>query len=133
MISIPVSVGEVVDKITILRIKQRMISDQVALGHVTRELDLLLRAVRAYDGFSIGIDLESRLHEVNQQLWTVEDDLREKERLSQFDDQFIRLARSVYILNDERAALKRQINQLAGSALVEVKSYKDYGITVIPG
>lgn len=116
--------GEVVDKVTILRIKERRLTDPLAVEDVRRELRGLLHAwsVEGYPDVDT-IEFYPRLVEVNQALWDVEDALRSHERAGDFGDRFVRLARSVYRLNDERAALKRAINHHFGSTLVEHKSY----------
>ena len=121
---IPVSVGELVDKITILQIKANRFSDE-ALSNVQRELTLL-EGVLAGCGVKLPTELVDALSEINQQLWTIEDDIREQEANSCFDDRFIALARSVYRCNDQRAALKRQINTATGSHLIEEKGYAAY-------
>jgi hypothetical protein len=122
-----VSWGELIDKITILEIKNQKITNPGALANVVKELSSLSAelAVHIKDNPAIQ-ELKNKLSGVNQNLWQVEDDLREKERSKQFDDQFIGLARSVYRLNDERAAIKRQINDFLRSELVEEKLYKSY-------
>lgn len=120
--------GDVVDKVTILRIKERRIADPDKVAHVVRELDVLL-AAWAETGHPAmeALDDWAGLAQVNEQLWDVEDDLRDCERRGDFGPDFVRLARSVYVLNDRRAARKRAINEALGSALVEQKSYADYG------
>lgn len=122
-----VSWGELIDKITILEIKNRRITSPEALANVVKELSSLSAAADIHiKGNPALQELKDRLSDVNQKLWQVEDDLREKEKSKQFDDGFIGLARSVYRLNDERAAIKRQINDFLRSELVEEKSYKSY-------
>ena len=127
MPQVPMSWGEVIDKITILEIKRGKLTAQAALANVGRELDLLSAVARdplAQDG---GLtDLKAELQAVNQALWDIEDEIREKEARQEFDAAFIALARSVYRRNDERAAIKRRINDLLGSELVEEKGYKSY-------
>lgn len=126
-VMVPVSWGEVIDKITILEIKARRFTDEAKLANVRRELDLL-RTVRDHE-FSDDsrlTDLASALEHINERLWNIEDDIRDCERRRDFGPHFVDLARSVYISNDERAALKRKINELAGSALTEEKSYATY-------
>ncbi len=126
-IKVPVSPGELLDKITILRIKSRRMSDPKKLSNVRLELDAL---ERIWSGSAYaGIDVESDVHAllaVNQRLWSIEDDIRDKERAQDFGAEFIRLARAVYMENDERAAIKRRLNLKLGSALVEEKSYREY-------
>lgn len=126
---VPVSVGEVVDKITILQIKEREISDPAKLANVREELRVLRDAYRGHVG-EPGTqveDLTARLLEVNRKLWDIEDDIRDCERARDFGEKFVALARAVYFTNDERARLKREINVALGSRLVEEKSYADYG------
>jgi hypothetical protein len=127
LIHTPVSYGELIDKITILQIKLGQIRDEAKLANVRNELELL-EATWSNDKASDTdiADEQARLRAVNERLWTIEDDIRLKERAQAFDDEFIRLARSVYIENDERAAIKREINLKLGSTLVEEKSYQDY-------
>lgn len=127
LIQVPVSYGELIDKITILEIKARQISDPAKLANVRNELDLL-NATWANDSASqtdIG-DERARLLAVNEALWDIEDRIRLKERAQAFDGEFVELARAVYFRNDERAAVKREINLKLGSQLVEEKSYQDY-------
>ena len=124
LISIPVSLGELVDKITILQIKARHLRGE-ALGHVQQELALLQQALQS-TGVALDPALEAQLLEVNGQLWEIEDAIREQERQRCFEQAFIELARAVYRTNDRRAELKRQINQRYGSTLVEQKSYSAY-------
>ena len=121
---IPVSWGELLDKITILQIKAKHLQGD-ALGHVQRELQLLEAALAA-TGVALDPALEAQLLEVNGQLWEIEDAIREQERQRRFEQAFIELARSVYRTNDRRADLKRQINQRYGSTLIEQKSYSAY-------
>jgi hypothetical protein len=126
-IKVPISPGELLDKITILRIKSMRMSDPKKLANVRTELDALEATWGASS--AAGIDLAAdiaALHAVNERLWAIEDDIRDKERVQAFDAEFIRLARAVYIENDERAAIKRRINITLGSGLVEEKSYRDY-------
>lgn len=120
--------GDVVDKVTILRIKQVRIADAAKVANVERELSVLLAAwAEAGHPAMESLADYAGLAEVNEKLWVVEDDLREHERRRDFGPEFVRLARSVYHLNDGRAARKRAINVALGSALVEEKSYADYG------
>jgi hypothetical protein len=126
---IPASVGELIDKITILEIKQQRIGDSAKLVNVQRELEALMAVVKQCDlGYPSGAlaQLGGELAEVNAQLWQIEDDIRECERQADFGSRFIELARAVYHRNDERAALKRRINEQCGSELVEEKSYAAY-------
>jgi hypothetical protein len=124
---VPISPGELIDKITILEIKSARMTDAAKLHNVRTELNLLNETWRASAFSQVDITAEwTGLREVNTQLWDIEDDIRDKERDGQFDQEFIELARAVYVTNDERAAIKRRINTRLGSALVEEKSYKDY-------
>ena len=126
-LQVPVSVGEVLDKITILQIKLAHISDAAKRANIQNELDALLPLV-AGDVFTTDQmqALMAELKLVNEALWDIEDDIREKEAAKSFDAEFIRLARAVYITNDKRAEIKKQINLATGSALVEEKSYESY-------
>ncbi len=126
-IQVPVSPGEVLDKITILRIKAKRMTDAAKLGNVRRELDLLERTWRdsPYARHEVAAD-EAALQAVNERLWDIEDRIRDKERAQAFDAEFIALARSVYVENDERAAIKKRINVALGSKIVEEKSYAAY-------
>ncbi len=121
LIYTPISVGELGDKITILRIKENKISDHSKLSNVRNELTAL-ESIWNDQGLFNKIDL-SPLQEINNALWDIEDKIRVKESLQKFDEEFISLARSVYKLNDKRAELKKIINQQIGSELVEEKSY----------
>ena len=127
LIKIPVSYGEVLDKITILEIKTEQIKDKNKLNNIKTELDLLNKTWHEFvsDNDEI-IALKAELKKINQELWNIEDDIRIKENKKQFDDEFIQLARSVYVTNDKRADVKKQINLALGSTLVEEKSYQDY-------
>jgi len=124
---LPVSWGEVIDKITILEIKNTKLSGADALANVRKELSLLSSVADVYLANNARLsDLKHRLRVVNDALWAIEDDIREKEAKQEFDNQFIALARSVYTRNDERAAIKREINDLLRSDIVEEKSYTKY-------
>ncbi|MGH8209939.1 MAG: DUF6165 family protein [Steroidobacteraceae bacterium] len=126
-ILVPVSPGELLDKITILRIKVARILDVGKVANVRLELDLLEKTWRnaGCAAFDVARD-ERALQEVNERLWDVEDLIRDKEAKQTFDRDFIELARAVYVSNDERAAIKKRINLQLGSRLVEEKSYKPY-------
>ena len=126
-ILVPVSPGELLDKITILRIKAARIADPAKLQNVRTELDLLERTWRESGAAvpEIAAD-EAALQSVNEALWDIEDRIRDKERDGAFDAGFIELARAVYVTNDERAAIKKRINVALGSRIVEEKSYRDY-------
>jgi hypothetical protein len=127
LIQTPVSYGELIDKMTILQIKLQEIKDEAKLANVRNELELLDATWKNDKASETDIaDETARLLAVNQRLWKIEDDIRMKERAQAFDQEFIQLARSVYIENDERAAIKREINVKLGSTLVEEKSYQDY-------
>jgi hypothetical protein len=119
---IEVSNGEIVDKRTILLIKREKITDKSKLENIEKELSVLTTAVNRMRGFKF--KTHQALKAVNEKLWGIEEELRLCEKEQRFDDYFIRLARSVYKLNDERAAIKKQINLSTGSSLVEEKSYQ---------
>ena len=120
----PVSLGELIDKITILEIKQIHMTG-IKLKNVDKELKLLKKILQDKN-LEIDIDLINNLKEVNNNLWEIEDKIRIKERNKEFDKEFVELARSVYKENDKRASLKKEINQQYNSALVEEKSYNNY-------
>ena len=126
-ILVPVSPGELFDKITILRIKSSLMSDAAKVANVRRELALLEQVwKREVKG---GVDLtadEKALEAVNRKLWEIEDQIRDHEAAKRFDATFIELARAVYVSNDERAAIKKRINLALGSMLIEEKSYTPY-------
>jgi ppGpp synthetase/RelA/SpoT-type nucleotidyltranferase len=124
---VPISWGELFDKITILQIKLENLTSKNALENVEQELKKL-QSILTQNGPKTmeTIQLEGELRQINQQLWGIEDKIRDKERTNSFDDEFIQLARSVYITNDERSRIKRKINELLGSELVEEKSYAEY-------
>ena len=126
LINTPISLGELVDKISILIIKQKNITDETKLDHVKKELDFLQKTLMNYvQQKEINTYLENLIN-INSKLWNIEDDIRECERKKLFDQTFIDLARSVYFTNDERAKVKNDINRTFGSELVEVKSYEEY-------
>ncbi len=129
---IEISNGELVDKLTILELKKVNINDVDKLDNIDNELSYL---IEHFDSLKLEVErkvlksllfLKDKLFSVNQKLWGIEDDIREKEANKEFDETFIELARSVYITNDERAYLKKEINLLTNSILVEEKSYKEY-------
>ena len=125
MPSIPISVGELVDKITILKIKSQNISDVNKLKNIKVELDALETNFKNLK-IASPIDSEiSELQNINNELWVIEDEIREKEKNKEFDNTFIKLARSVYRVNDERQ-ISKIINQKTGSLFVEEKSYSNY-------
>ena len=124
---IPISWGELFDKITILQIKLENLKDKNALKNVKIEYDELFKIYE--NNFLEDEDakrLLANLKTINKTLWNIEDDIRDKERHKTFDEEFIELARSVYITNDERSRIKRNINENFGSQLIEEKSYSDY-------
>lgn len=126
-IKVEVSVGEFLDKVTILEIKSERIKDQAKLDNVNKELNLLNGIWSQSEFASADIaDEMGRLKNINVKIWEIEDDIRDKERDRAFDDKFIELARAVYYSNDERAAIKKELNLKLGSGLVEEKSYSDY-------
>ncbi len=124
-VKIEISLGELVDKVTILAIKSRNIKDPAKLENIAKEYELLSRSMISA-GIEPDSDMFRRLAAVNARLWDIEDRIRLKEAKSQFDAEFIELARSVYITNDERAAIKREINVSYGSDLIEEKEYTPY-------
>jgi hypothetical protein len=125
-ILVPISPGELLDKITILRIKVARIQDAAKLANVRLELSLLEKTWAEAGAPQAVAAEEHALHAVNERLWDIEDRIRDKEAHQTFDRDFVELARSVYVCNDERAALKKRINVQLGSRLVEEKSYKQY-------
>ena len=126
-ILVPVSFGELLDKIAILQIKSERMTDAAKLANVRKELSALEQLWMQHPAAGGDIvELRAALKGVNARLWEIEDDIREKESRQEFDDEFVRLARAVYIENDDRARIKREINQNLGSAYVEEKSYRDY-------
>jgi hypothetical protein len=126
-VMIPVSWGELFDKLTILEIKRVRIEDPDKLDNIKKELAALSKISRDAKSPGPGLDgIIVELRSINEQLWDIEDDIRACERTQDFSAHFVELARSVYRTNDRRAQLKRQINQLLGSELVEEKSYQAY-------
>jgi hypothetical protein len=126
-ILVPVSPGELLDKITILRIKAARMVDAAKLVNVRLELELLERTWRDSGGDDRLVGEEVRaLHAVNERLWEIEDRIRDKEAAHAFDAEFIELARAVYVENDARAAIKKRLNTQLGSRIVEEKSYRPY-------
>jgi hypothetical protein len=126
MISIPVSVGELLDKLSILHIKQSNIKDSEKLEQVKTEYLLLYNISQAYLVNKDFFDLYEDLITINSKLWKIEDDIRIFEKKQLFNDEFIKLARAVYYTNDERFEIKNKINQMTNSELKEQKSYEDY-------
>lgn len=127
MVLVPCSVGDALDRVTILTIKSERIEDQGKLRHVARELAALATTLAGVPESEEIMGVCTRLKAINEQLWDVEDQLRVKETQGDFGEAFVQLARSVYVLNDTRAELKSQLNDLTGSELVEVKSYASHG------
>ncbi|MCB1623082.1 MAG: hypothetical protein KDI32_00745 [Pseudomonadales bacterium] len=126
-ILVPVSPGELLDKITILRIKVARFTDAAKTANVQHELTLLESTWRNSGAATASVVAdEAALLRINTRLWDIEDEIRDKERAKEFDARFIELARAVYVTNDERAAVKRRINVQLGSAIVEEKSYQPY-------
>jgi predicted nucleic acid-binding Zn-ribbon protein len=124
---VPISWGELFDKITILQIKLENLTSKDALENVEREFEQLRSIfIKYFPENTEAKKLEEELKQINQQLWDIEDKIRDKERNRSFDDEFIQLARSVYIINDERSRIKRKINDVFGSEFVEEKSYPEY-------
>lgn len=129
LIEAPISLGELIDKITILEIKTANITDAGKLKNVAHELTVLNNKVDSFldaAGHTKLAPLKSALKEINQSLWIIEDDIRDCEYVKDFGPKFIELARAVYVTNDKRAAVKKDINLAFGSELIEEKSYKDY-------
>lgn len=127
LVSTPISVGELLDKVTILEIKQEKIKDPEKVKNVQHELSLLQSICEQEALLNDEVEKQKQaLRKVNLRLWTIEDDIRIKEKKREFDDDFIQLARSVYFENDDRAAIKKQINLMTGSDLIEEKFYQDY-------
>ena len=126
-ILVPISPGELLDKITILRIKSARMTDETKLRNVRVELEALEQTWRESGAAipAVAAD-EAALQKVNEELWDIEDHIRDKERAGEFDAVFIELARAVYVTNDERARFKKNINTALGSRLVEEKSYQPY-------
>ena len=120
----PISIGELIDKITILEIKQVYMTG-IKLKNINKEMKLL-KDILQDKNLEINIDLIENLKKINKKLWEIEDNIRIKESNQEFDEEFIKLARSVYIENDKRASIKKEINQKYNSDLVEEKSYKNY-------
>ena len=126
LIDTPISLGELIDKISILIIKQKNINDKEKLKHVNKELDFLQNTMIKYINYEEIKKYLDKLISINSDLWKIEDDIRDCERKKIFDQKFIDLARNVYFTNDERSRVKSDINKNFGSELVEVKSYEEY-------
>jgi hypothetical protein len=128
VLTLPVSFGDAADRIAILEIKKARITDAARRANVAAELDLISKPFfAAIDDTPEFRRLFDKLREINEALWTIEDDIRDCERKGDFGQEFVRLARAVYVTNDERARVKREINVLLGSKIVEEKSYADHG------
>jgi hypothetical protein len=123
---IEVSIGEIVDKYTILMIKASKIQDATKLENINKELTYLIDVLKKEDTLMTDYPLTKALFEINKELWKVEDDLRDLERVKDFGKEFVILARNVYKLNDKRAHIKKEINMKHGSEFVEEKSYQPY-------
>ncbi|MDA9629067.1 DUF6165 family protein [Pelagibacteraceae bacterium] len=126
IISTPVSLGELVDKISILHIKNTNIKDEEKLKLIREELELLNQTLNKHIQNNEIQNYLNSLIEINSKLWVIEDDIRDCERGKKFDQKFIDLARSVYFTNDKRSEVKLEINKKFGSKIIEVKSYEDY-------
>ena len=126
LIDTPISLGELVDKISILIIKQKNINDEEKLKHINKELEFLQSTLLKYIKKEDIKKYLEKLISINSNLWKIEDDIRDCERKKIFDQNFIELARNVYFTNDERSKVKLDINKDFGSELVEVKSYEKY-------
>ena len=126
-IQVPISPGELLDKITILQIKSERISDPDKVANVRVELDMLSQVwADAVDADDTITALTAELKSINEALWEIEDDIRDEERNKRFGDRFIELARAVYVTNDQRADAKKKVNLHLNSTIVEEKSYQDY-------
>ena len=121
---IEASIGEIVDKLSILQIKLENIKDEEKLINIRKEFNYLNGIV--FKDLKIQLDDYQPLLNINKQLWDIEDDIRDEERAKRFEDRFIELARAVYVTNDERSRIKKDINIKYGSDFVEEKSYQDY-------
>ena len=126
-VSVEISIGEFFDKITILEIKKERIHDAEKLANITKELDALNALLDSLPFSRADVQDEvGELKAINEKLWVIEDDIRDKEAAREFDQQFIELARSVYFTNDKRSDVKRSINLKLGSDFIEEKSYEEY-------
>jgi len=126
MLNIPISLGELLDKLSILHIKKQKISEPTKLSLVTKEYELLYERSQVYLNDKDLFNLYDDLIITNTKLWNIEDQIRICEKNKKFDDKFVELARAVYFTNDERFEIKNKINQVAGSEIQEQKSYEDY-------
>ena len=126
-ILVPISPGELLDKITILRIKAARMTDPIKVANVKHELSMLEKTWQESGATAVDLgNAEADLTRVNEKLWVIEDEIRDEERAKRFTEKFIELARAVYFTNDDRAAIKKRVNILLGSSIVEEKSYKQY-------
>ena len=126
-ILIPISPGELLDKITILQIKAERITDPVKAANVKTELDMLSKVWdESVESDDVITTLSAELKSINERLWEIEDDIRDEERNRRFGERFVELARAVYVTNDERANAKKKVNLHLNSTIVEEKSYQDY-------
>ena len=128
MINVPVSVGELIDKLSILQIKKNRIDDEKKLEYIHNEFENLYNIASHYLDIKEISEAYHNLVEVNSTLWDVEDKLREYEKIQTFESHFVSLARKVYITNDKRFEIKNHINEISGSELREQKSYEDYKV-----
>ena len=126
IVNIPSSLGELIDKISILIIKKNNINDEKKISYIVEELEALNKTLESVISKSKVEDYIKKLIDINSKLWKIEDDIRECERKNSFDEKFVELARSVYITNDKRSDIKLEINNKFGSKIIEVKSYKTY-------
>ena len=127
VITAQISCGELIDKITILKIKAQHITDPEKLKNVCTELEILQNTCNVcINDYEAIAGLQEKLQEINQALWDIEDAIRVKERKKEFDDEFIQIARSVYITNDQRCMIKKEIDKVLGSRLTEEKSYEEF-------
>ena len=126
IVNIPSSLGELIDKISILIIKKNNINDKKKINYILEELEALNKALESVISKSKVEEYIKKLIDINSQLWKIEDNIRECESKNNFDEKFIELARSVYITNDKRSEIKLEINNKFGSKIIEVKSYKKY-------
>ena len=126
-ILIPISPGELLDKITILQIKAERITDPVKVANVKTELDMLSQVWdESVESDDVITALSAELKSINERLWEIEDDIRDEERNRRFGERFVELARAVYVTNDDRANAKKKVNLHLNSTIVEEKSYQDY-------
>lgn len=123
---VEVSTGEILDKVSILYLKKELILDKAKLSNIIKEYDTLYQVIEEFMYNVEVYKLYNKLLEVNRELWHIEDKLREKERYKEFNQEFIELARDVYFTNDKRAEIKKQINIVTNSELIEEKSYEQY-------